>query len=340
METYGDPPAGDDLTVASLIMDNSVALIKDHTYLVSAAVRRNQSQWCRMTLFSAGYGLVHTESFDALDDGTEDSGWQRLYLHFRAPINLQDAYLQFDNIVLDFRTADDQTCKMWVDDVQVIDLGIQSYYDTYSMNYDPSMPQFGIRNRYFGASPIQETVTITIGNYTYTCEDMPTRWNMAMAIDDPVNHAAGYPQWGQEIPDGLNNTSDEAGFIKVKAADTSMPSWPAMAPDGVLINTFSNLGQRHILSFDYGAKGETYPLLRVFMIKSDFSHYSSLFVSPLITIPGSRMWPLTLQYTPDFSDEFILVRFDNVTIGPPGTGSHTDETTAYIDNVKMNVVTE
>ena len=80
------------------------------------------------------------------------------------------------------------------------------------------------------------------------------------------------------------------------------------------------------------------PLLRAFMINNTFSHYSSLFIDPSVGIPGNRMWPLTLHFSPYFGKDIILVRFDNVTLGASGGGPHTDESTIYIDNVIVGTV--
>lgn len=329
VETSGTPADPNDLSIASLTIDTSVPLLKDHTYAVSAAVRRSDSQWLRFILFSEGFSIIHTESFDALDDQTGDSGWEIKYLHFRAPADI-NAYVRLDSLVTNKRTADEEVCSLWLDDVQIVDMGIESISDTYNTE------QCGIRNRYFDLT--SETEVTTLGGVAYSSTDMPRRWNIAMAVDNTTNHAAGYPLWGQIEPSGLNNTSGPAGFVTAMAADTSLPAWPAVSADGVLIDLDLNNGQRHVLTFDYGAAGLTLPLLRTFMISPDFSHYASLFIDPVINIPGIRMWPLSLHYTPGFDDEFILTRFDNVTIGPPGTGNHTDETTMYIDNVLMNVL--
>lgn len=299
-------------------------------------MRRNQSHWMRFNLFSEGYGLICTESIDALDNKNTESGWEILYFYFRAPVDLY-AYLQIDSMVSNARTADGQSCKLWVDNVTIVDMGTETYTDIY--NTTPPATQYGIRNRYFEKGT--ETETVTLGSLAYSCQEMPVRWNIGMALDNNTNHADGYPVWGQKIPPGLNNFTGEAGFVRAKAADTSRPAWPAICADGVNINSDSNNGQRHILTFDYGSSGGQFlPLLRVFMIKPDFSHYTSLFVDPVISIPGERMWPLTLHYTPEFGEDLILVRFDNITIGPAGSGVHTNETTIYLDNVIMEVVSE
>jgi hypothetical protein len=211
-------------------------------------------------------------------------------------------------------------------------MGIETYTDTY--NVTPPPPQCGIRNRYFDLAA--ETEIVTLGGNVYSSTDMPKRWNIAFALDTGGNNATGYPVWGREEPAGLSNTTGEAGFARARATDTSGPAWPALSPDGINVNTSTDHGQRHILSFNYGATGDTLPLLRVFTINQEFSHYAALFVSPSVQIPGTRMWPLTLQHTPAFGESRIFVRFDNVTIGS-GSGPHTDETTMYIDNVIMGV---
>lgn len=326
----------DDLTISALVMDNPVSMLKEHTYTISAAIRRDQGQWTRLILFSAGYGLVLTDSIDALDEGTSDTGWKRYSFNFRAPVDLAEVYVRFDSLVTNARTSDGTTCRMWVDDVQVIDLGVEEYADIYGTLYGGG--QLGVRNRYFNKGT--ELEIRTIGGMEYLCDDMPLRWNMAMALDNLNNHAPGYPVWGQEVPSGFNDTTGDAVFIKAKAADLSRPAWPAITPDGVQTNItlLKYNGQRHVLTFDYGAAGDTLPLLRVFLINSNFSHYTSLFVDPLIDIPGNRMWPLSLHYTPDFGEDLMLVRFDNVTIGPNGAGPHTDETKVYLDNVIMGVI--
>lgn len=333
MTTTGIPVNPEDLSIASLTSDQPFPLIKDHTYAVSAAVRRSDSQWTRFILYSAGFSIIHTESIDALDDQSGDSGWEILYFHFRPPSNLENAYIRIDSIVTNVRT-DDGTCSLWLDDVQVIDLGIEGYSDIFST----APLQYGIRNRYFDFPT--ESVISTIGGTAYSCSALPRRWNMSMAVDTGSNNASGYPLWSQETPTGLNNTSGNAGYVKARAADTSGPAWPAIAADGVLFDVDTSNGDRHVLSFDYGASGMTLPLLRVFMINNDFSHYSSLFVDPLIDIPSKRMWPLSLHFTPDFGKNLILVRFDNVTLGASGSGAHTDEATLYIDNVWMGVVSD
>lgn len=330
IETFVDTPVpDDDLSIASLVSETSFALEKDHTYAVSAAVRRSDSQWTRFILFSSGFSIIHTESIDALDDQSGDSGWEIMYFHFRAPINL-NAYVRIDSMVTNKRTAGERTCTMWVDDVQVIDLGVETYTDIYAS------PQYGIRNRYFDLTT--DTEVSTIGGSVYSSTDMPRRWNMAMAVDTGSNDTTGYPVWGQMTPPGLLNTTGEAGYVKTRATDTTNPAWPALAADGVLYNSTESNGARHILTFNYGAAGVTLPLLRVFMINNNFSHYSSLFLDPVIDIPGNRMWPLSLQYTPAYGDTFFLVRFDNVTIGASGSGPHTAETTMYLDNVVVSKV--
>jgi hypothetical protein len=333
MMTMGTPSDPDDLSIASLISDNSFSLTKDHTYAISAAVKRSDSQWCRFTLFSAGYTLIHTENVDALDDGSGDSGWEILYFHYRAPINLSNAFLQIDSIIKNSRTAGG-FCSMWVDDVHIVDLGVETYTDIY--NVTPPPPQYGIRNRYFDLGT--ETEVSTLGGTVYSSTDMPKRWNISMAVDNPVNHDAGYPLWGQETPAGLSDPTGLAAYVKAKAMNTTLPAWPAMAADGVRIDDINNNGQRHVLSFSYGAAGTTRPLLRTFMIKPDFSHYSSMFIDPGVGLPGNRMWPLTLHYSPDFGDQIIYIRFDNVTVGAAGSGPHTDETIMYIDNAWLGVV--
>jgi hypothetical protein len=328
--TFVDTPVPDnDLSIASLVSETSVALEKDHTYAISAAVRRSDSQWTRFILFSSGFSVIHTESIDALDDQSGDSGWEILYFHFRSPINL-NAYVRIDSMVTNKRTAGDRTCTMWVDDIQVIDLGVETYTDI------NASPQYGIRNRYFDLTT--DTEVSTIGGTVYSCTDMPRRWNMSMAVDTGSNDGAGYPMWSQVEPPGLLNTSGDAGCVVTRAMDVTGPAWPAMAADGVLFNSAVSNGARHILTFDYGAAGVVLPLLRVFMIKNDFSHYSSLFIDPIIDIPSNRMWPLSLQYTPAYGDGLILVRFDSVTIGASGGGPHTAETTMYLDNVIVSEV--
>jgi hypothetical protein len=225
---------------------------------------------------------------------------------------------------------------MWIDDVQIVDLGEESYADIY--NITPPPPQYGVRNRYFDSGT--ETEISTKEGTVYTCVDMPKRWNIAMAVDVGSNDTAGYPVWGQETPGGLSNVSGDAGYVKAKAFDIYNPAWPALGADGVRVNDVENNGIRHVLSFNYGAAGTTRPLLRAFMISNTFSHYASLFVDPAVPIPGNKMWPLTLQYVPEFGDSLILVRFDNVTLGASGSGPHTDETTVYVDNVWMGTVVE
>jgi hypothetical protein len=332
METTGTPTNPNDISIASLTSDNTVAILKDHTYAVSAAVKRSHSQWTRLILFTEGYGIIHTESIDALDNGTDDSGWEIIYLHFRAPAN-QNAYVRIDSMVTNGRTADSDICKMWVDDFNVIDLGVETLTDIYN---ESEPEQYGVRNRYFDL-PTDTEVT-TLGGTVYTATAIPRRWNIAFAIDTGSNNAAGYPVWGQETPTGLNNLTGDAGLIKAKAADTSKPCYPALNADGVNFNDDEYNGQRHVLTFNYGAAGTTLPLLRVFMINSDFSHYASLFVDPGVGLPGDRMWPLALHHTTGFEDNHIKIRFDNVTIGAFGAGVHTDETTVYIDNVIMNMI--
>jgi hypothetical protein len=329
IEVSGTPADPNDLTISSLLSDNSVSLLKDHTYVISAAVRRSHSQWTRFIMFTVGFGLIHTESIDSLNDQSGDSGWEIMYFHFRAPANM-DAFVRIDSMVTNDRTSGGQVCRLWMDDVNINDMGVESFTDIYAS------PQYGIRNRYFDRGT--ESEAKTLGGIVYTSGNMPVRWNIAMALDTGSNNAAGYPIWGQETPSGLNNTSGDAGYVKAKAADTSKIAWPAIGADGVLINTALNPGARHVLTFNYGAAGDTLPLLRVFMINNNFSHHASLFVDPGIDIPGRRMWPLTLNYSPAFADSEVKIRFDNVTLGAFGAGAHTDETTLYIDNVIMNTV--
>jgi hypothetical protein len=333
METTGTPVDPLDLSIASLTCDTPITLQKDHTYAVSAAVGRSESQWCRFILYSFGFTIIHTESFDALDSGSGDSGWERLYFYYRAPLN-QDVYLRIDSIVTNARTSGGG-CGLALDDVQIVDMGVETYTD----NYDGlAVPKIGIRNSTFDLGTVSST--ITIGGTIYTTAAMPKQWGMAMAVDVGSNDDTSYPIWGEETPGSLSDVTGNAGFVTAKAADTTAASWPAITANGGIawIELTEDKGQRHVLSFNYGTDSTTKPLLRVFCINNDFDHTASLYIDPVIGIPGNRMWSLTLHHTPAYSDDHIKVRFDNVTIGASGSGLHADETKFYIDNVILGIV--
>jgi Fibronectin type III domain len=332
--TMGAAGSGD-LSIASLSCDTSVPLLKDHTYAISAAVNRSDSQWCRFILYSFGFTIIHTESIDALDTGSAETGWQKLYFYYRAPLN-QDVFLRFDSMVTNARIdAPSYFCGAQLDDVQIVDLGIETYTDTYD---GTTVPKLGIRNRNFDLGTASSTVTI--GGTVYTTAAMPKQWGMAMAVDVGSNDDAGYPIWGEEVPGGLTGVTGNAGFVTAKAVNTTEAAWPAITANGGIawLNKDDDNGRRHVLNFNYGTTSTPKPLLRVFCINNDFNHTASLYVDPVIGIPGNKMWPLTLHHTPGYSDDHIKVRFDNVTIGASGSGLHTDVTKFYIDDVMLGTV--
>jgi len=326
IEVSGNPGDEYDITTASLVSTDSVLLSSGHTYMFSARIKRSHSQWFRMIVFGGGYSVVHLENFDALDALEGPTDWERYSVYYTVPSEMGvDAphFLRIDNMIKNTRTYD-EPCSLLVDDIEIIDLGIEETIDTYTSGPTGA----GIRNSEFNFGT--EIESVEIGGRIYTSYTMPLGWNIDMASRAVLNDDVGYPQWGQIVPP-ISNTNGPAGFLAAKAADLSAPAYPSLATD-LRINPLYR-GARHVLKFKYGASGNILPNSRIFLISNDFNHTTCLLIDPDVGIPGNKLWSISLHYTPDLDDDALKVRIDNITMDQ--VGFHTEPSVLYVDDIRL-----
>jgi hypothetical protein len=329
IEVNTTPENQGDITTASLISDEPIMLKAGHTYIFSACIKRSHGQWFRMAVFGAGYSITHLEDFDGRDMGSQPTDWERYFVYFTAPSGMgQEApyYLRIDNMVRNNRTADGP-CRLLVDDIEVIDIGVEELVNTYT----PGSEGYGIRNSCFNFDT--EYQSVQIGDNLYESEDMPQGWYISSATEKTSNDAPGYPIWGQTVP-AFENADGYAAYITAKAYDESAPSYPAISTDLRINPEFQ--GERQVLTLKYGTAGTMNPNTRVFLVDSNFNHAACLIVNPEVGIATDRFWSLSLHLSPGFNETDLKVRIDNIT--KSRNGFHCEESTFFVDDLVVNSI--
>jgi hypothetical protein len=347
------------VTVAGLVSDSTFTYDSSmigNTIAIGMNVKRSQSQWFRLVFFRFGFGHFQLENLDAVNitAGT-DSGWQKYVMYFTLPAPAGDYFWRIDSIATDDQLASADV-EMLVDNITIVNYGTETLEDTYETSPPGGPP--GIRNRYFELGTDAETTVVGVGTgqATWSSTDMPLGWNIATATDAFQNEAAGYPQYSVLASTGATDsdpTNPEAVQLLQQAVDTSFPGAPAITTicavdDGSW--TTDERGERHIMTFSYASSAlADMGLFRAFIARADFSGSSEININSNYGPVNNRFrtfacqvapqpwWPPSLVVPPGGATDYLIVRFDNISL-EIGNVLVTKETTIWIDTAVMNVV--
>jgi len=323
ISTTGQGPSGD-LTTSSLISDVPVSLEAGKTYQISAAFKRDTGNWVRIVIFRAGYAVWTIGDFDALDQGEGSPYWERKFLYYTVPMGTGatgDYFIRIDSMVSNERTTGG-VVDVLVDDVQIQETNDASIEDIYTSGSNGR----GIRNRFFDLG--NEYESVNIGGETYTSNNMPLGWDIAMAQDTgSADIRPTFPIWGS-----CNQPFD--GIMLKTQSTGNYLAYPSIATNLRIGDSL----KRHVLSFDYVTTESQKPLFRAFVINNNFDNVVSMGVNSSVTKPGKEPWGLVVNYLPPIGEFDLKVRFDCVTLDE-NNHYFGNVTNIYLDNVIMSEAT-